>query len=302
MRTFIFPLLLMMLLASGCASRGPLGSYCGPLPEGGAVSAVEEQMAAHQGGGGVEQAGHALDRHQLDPCQPAFINRFFGLAGEDHRQPVQEQGGQAAAPVERFAVAAAKTDTDKPITPVTYTITFDSDGTYKSVTPVPAISPAANLIEFTPTGATKVAIAPDFSSLTQYGNETTVQATSQNGYAAGTLDSTSIDPSGTIVGRFTNGQSKNLAQVALATFNNPAGLNKSGTSLYTKSNTSGVAQVGPSGSGGRGSFTPGALEMSNVDLAQEFSNMIITQRGFQANSKIITTTDQMLEELSNLKR
>ena len=194
------------------------------------------------------------------------------------------------------------TDTKYAVTGGPYTITFNSDGTYKSVTPVPAISPAANLIEFTPTGATKVAIAPDFSSLTQYGNETTVQATSQNGYAAGTLDSTSIDPSGTIVGRFTNGQSKNLAQVALATFNNPAGLNKSGTSLYTKSNNSGVAQVGPSGSGGRGSFTPGALEMSNVDLAQEFSNMIITQRGFQANSKIITTTDQMLEELANLKR
>ncbi|MPN35788.1 Flagellar hook protein FlgE [bioreactor metagenome] len=90
--------------------------------------------------------------------------------------------------------------------------------------------------------------------------------------------------------------------MALATFNNPSGLNKVGDNMYTQSNNSGIAQVGPANSGGRGKFNPGSLEMANVDLAQEFSNMIITQRGFQANSKIISVSDEMLQELANLKR
>lgn len=158
-------------------------------------------------------------------------------------------------------------------------------------------------LEFTPSGgATAMSVELDMSVLTQFGEESTVQATDQNGYAAGTLDTTSIDPSGIIVGKFTNGQNQNLGQVALATFNNPAGLNKVGDNLFSESNNSGVAQIGESGTGGRGKFNPGTLEMANVDLANEFSNMIITQRGFQANSKIITVTDEMLEQLANLKR
>ena len=143
---------------------------------------------------------------------------------------------------------------------------------------------------------------PDFATMTQFGGDSTAQATAQDGYAAGTLSKVTIDPTGTIVGRFTNGQSLNLAQVALAVFNNPAGLNKAGENLFMQSTNSGTAQIGQSDTGGRGKFSPGSLEMSNVDLASEFSNMIVTQRGFQANSKIITTTDTMLEELVNLKR
>ena len=147
-----------------------------------------------------------------------------------------------------------------------------------------------------------MSIAINYDALKQYGGSSTVQITDQNGYAAGTLESTTIDPSGIIVGKFSNGESQNLAQVALATFNNPGGLNKLGDNLFVRSNNSGEPQRGPAGTGGRGTFTPGTLEIANVDLAQEFSNMIITQRGFQANSKIITTTDEMLQELANLKR
>ncbi|WP_312335225.1 flagellar hook protein FlgE [Anaerospora hongkongensis] len=151
------------------------------------------------------------------------------------------------------------------------------------------------------TGATPMSIKANLNAITSYAGESTVQV-EKDGYGAGTLDSKYIDTTGVIVGNFTNGQSKVLGQVALATFNNPSGLNKAGDNLFTKSVNSGEAKVGTAGSGGRGTFNPGNLEMSNVDLAQEFSNMIITQRGFQANSKIITTTDQMLEELANLKR
>ncbi|MCX7779275.1 MAG: flagellar hook-basal body complex protein, partial [Negativicutes bacterium] len=155
-------------------------------------------------------------------------------------------------------------------------------------------------------GVPNLVLTPTFntpgSKMTQFGGASTASAVNQSGYSAGTLDSTTIDPSGVIYGRFTNGQSQAMAQVALATFNNPAGLTKVGDNLFTRSNNSGEPQIGTTGTGGRGTFNPGTLEMANVDLAQEFSNMIITQRGFQANSKIISVTDEMLQELANLKR
>ncbi len=180
-------------------------------------------------------------------------------------------------------------------------IKFKADGTYDQTSTInnmtidPAGGPYAGGGAFT--------ITPDFSKLTQYGaEESTVKATSQDGYAAGTLKSVSIDQSGVIIGTFTNGKNQTLAQVALAVFNNPGGLNKVGDSMFSQSNNSGEPQIGSSETGGRGKFTPGSLEMSNVDLAQEFSEMIVTQRGFQANSKIITTSDEMLQELANLKR
>lgn len=158
-------------------------------------------------------------------------------------------------------------------------------------------------LSFTPeNGANTVYITSNYNALTQYGGESTVKATGQDGYAAGTLNDQEINTAGIIVGKFSNGQSQNLGQVCLATFNNPAGLNKVGGNMFERSNNSGEPQVGTGGSGGRGSFNPGSLEMSNVDLAQEFSNMIVIQRGFQANSKIITVADDMLETLANLKR
>lgn len=194
-------------------------------------------------------------------------------------------------------------------TPQTPTVTGDTvtgtpstlvfDGTGKLDT----ASTTINAITITPAGgAPAYPITPDFSQLTQYGGETTVQAVEQDGYKAGALSQTSIDSSGVVVGLFSNGQSKNLAQIVLASFTNPSGLTKSGDSLFVESTNSGTAQIGKADSGGRGKVSAGTLEMSNVDLAQEFSNMIITQRGFQANSKIITATDEMLQELANLKR
>lgn len=185
------------------------------------------------------------------------------------------------------------------------TITFNGDGTYKAVTTTPlVITPPAGS-PYAGAGPTTVNL--NFAAMTQYGGGGSTTATSnvtvdRDGYTAGTLESKTVSSTGVISGRFSNGQSQDLAQVALASFNNPGGLEKYGESLYVKSNNSGEPRVGTSGTGGRGKFSPGTLEMSNVDLATEFSNMIVTQRGFQANSKVITTTDTMLEELVNLKR
>lgn len=159
-----------------------------------------------------------------------------------------------------------------------------------------------NPVTFTPTDAATVEVAMNYYDLTQYGTDTTVQASEQNGYAAGTLDSVSIDGTGKIIGTFTNGQTQDLAQIAMATFTNPGGLTRMGGSLFAESENSGFASIGTSGSGSRGEIQSGTLEMSNIDLADQFSKMIVAQRGFQSNSKIITVSDEMLEILANLKR
>jgi flagellar hook protein FlgE len=118
----------------------------------------------------------------------------------------------------------------------------------------------------------------------------------------GTLQAFTMSPDGTLVGVFSNGLKSPLAQVALANFNNPPGLEKVGGSMYRTTVNSGNEQLGTAGTAGRGLLTSGALEMSNVDLAAEFTNLIVAQRGFQANSRVITTSDQILEDLVNLKR
>ncbi|MDH4100581.1 MAG: flagellar hook-basal body complex protein [Nitrospirota bacterium] len=122
-----------------------------------------------------------------------------------------------------------------------------------------------------------------------------------NGFG-GLLTSVLVDTNGTITGAFDDGTSFQLAQVALAVFSNQAGLTKAGDSRYTANSGSGVAQVGVAKTGGRGSILTASLEMSNVDLSSEFTNMIITQRGFQSNARTITTSDEMLQELLQLKR
>jgi flagellar hook protein FlgE len=145
-------------------------------------------------------------------------------------------------------------------------------------------------------------ITVDMSTLTGFAGLTTVEAAGQDGRAAGTLQSFTINADGTLLGSFSNGLKQALGRVALSTFTNPAGLEKAGGSLYRTTVNSGDPQIGAAGTGGRGELTGGALEMSNVDLSAEFTNLIIAQRGFQANSRVITTSDELLQELVNLKR
>jgi len=125
---------------------------------------------------------------------------------------------------------------------------------------------------------------------------------SQNGSAAGKIDNISITADGTIMATFGAGQSVAVGQLALATFNNPKGLLKLGSSRFGESQAAGIANVGVAGAGGRGTLIGSALEGSNVDIAQEFTNMILAQRGYQANSKTITVSDELLVETLALKR
>ena len=140
----------------------------------------------------------------------------------------------------------------------------------------------------------------NFSDMTQYANSTTSFPTT-NGNTAGTLQSLSVDSNGVISGAYTNGLVRQEAQIAIAQFTNSAGLTKIGTTIYQESNNSGEANIKTLSDFGM-TVVASALEMSNVDLATEFSEMIITQRGFQANSKITTVADEMLETIVNMKR
>ena len=142
----------------------------------------------------------------------------------------------------------------------------------------------------------------NYNGITQFASQSSTKAYFQDGVKMGYLASFSIDDTGVITGAYDNGNKKPLGRLALATFTNPAGLEKSGESYFVESNNSGRATLNPTGVGGSGKVKAGVLEMSNVDLANEFTEMITTQRGFQANSRTITTSDTMLEEILRLKR
>jgi len=177
-----------------------------------------------------------------------------------------------------------------------HTIEFNSSGQILSATD------SVNITKTLGTGVDDLEATIDFSNLTQVASKTTALGLSQNGFEPGSLQNISVNTSGIIVGTYSNGQNLDLAQVALATFRNSGGLSKVGNTLFAESKNSGTAQIGISGTAGRGVIKPETLEMSNVDLSQEFVDMIITQRGFQANSRIITTSDELLQELVNLRR
>ena len=138
--------------------------------------------------------------------------------------------------------------------------------------------------------------------LTQYASASTTSFQTQDGYPAGMLRSVSVDEAGVVTGSYSNGQLVPLFQVALVDFPSYYGLTKMGNNLYSSSLESGDAMPGLPGTGRLGSISPSSIEMSNVDLAQEFVKMITTQRAFQANSRVITTSDEILNELINIKR
>ncbi|MGE3621573.1 MAG: flagellar hook protein FlgE [Acidimicrobiia bacterium] len=136
----------------------------------------------------------------------------------------------------------------------------------------------------------------------QFAGAGSVAVLTQDGSGIGTLQAFTIGADGVVTGVFSNGRSRPIGQLALASFANPAGLEKVGGSLYRPTVNSGLAQVGAAGTGGRGVLAGSTLEMSNVDLAQEFTNLILSQRGFQANARVITASDELLQDLVNLKR
>ncbi len=140
------------------------------------------------------------------------------------------------------------------------------------------------------------------NTVTQSASKSSTKAFAQDGYTLGYLDNFKIDSTGIITGVYSNGTNRRIGQIALASFTNQGGLEKAGDNTYVESNNSGIANIGESGIAGKGSLLAGALEMSNVDLTDQFTDMIVTQRGFQSNAATIRTADTLLETVLSLKR
>ncbi|WP_286934883.1 MULTISPECIES: flagellar hook protein FlgE [Aminobacterium] len=186
-------------------------------------------------------------------------------------------------------------------------ISFGSDGKIETASATPTM-----FLGFGALGAEDASIKLDFSGrsfgkeeiegVTQYGSAFTTKAYYRDGYEMGVLNDFAVGSDGTVVGVYSNGESRALYRLGLAIFANPSGLEKVGNTAFIESANSGIAQVVSPLEGGAGKISGGSLEMGNVDLSEEFVRLIIAQRGFQANARVVTTSDQVLEELVNMKR
>jgi flagellar hook protein FlgE len=209
---------------------------------------------------------------------------------------------------------AAATDTYTQIG--TGSMTFTTAGALQSLTPNPPTTVATTFV-----GAAAQTITADFGSaitppvtipptvagtgldgITQFAGASNVSSQQQDGYASGSLSGIGVDGTGVVRGMYTNGQQLAIGQLAVAKFQANESLGRAGNNMWIETRDSGNAALGTAGSGGRGAVSSGALEGSNVDLAQQFVDLIAHQRAFEANSKTITTADEMLQTLQNIKR
>ena len=204
----------------------------------------------------------------------------------------------------------------------TFTVSFDNNGTLQAVTDsagnnsnptgeiilqasytVPESNADADGNPYRQTMNINLGtIGSMINTVTQSASASSTKAFYQDGYTLGYLENFKIDSTGTITGVYSNGTNRAIGQLAMATFANQNGLEKAGDNTYVKSNNSGEAKINASGIAGAGSMLAGALEMSNVDLTEQMTDMIVTQRGFQSNAKTITTADTLLETVLSLKR
>lgn len=178
------------------------------------------------------------------------------------------------------------------------TLEFDNAGaidttTFPSSVTIAGINPG--------TGAANMSLTMDFNTATQYGSPFSVSNLIQDGFATGRLSGIDISDTGVITSRFTNGQSKVLGQIAVATFNNPQGLRQMGDTSWAETYDSGAPLVAAPGAGAAGLIESGALEGSNVDLTEQLVGMITAQRNFQANAQVITTADTITQTIINIR-
>ena len=183
----------------------------------------------------------------------------------------------------------------------TGTISFNPDGSINAISPNPPV------VTFTPTGGASsqnitLNLGDNFAGVTQTSSSSVVSALTQNGSSAASLSNINIDQYGYIVGVFSNGQSRQLAQILVATFPNVNGLISVGDNMFTVSANTGDPLIGAPGESTGTTIQSGALEQSNVDLSEEFTRMIVSQRGFQASARIVTVSDTLLQEITNLVR
>ena len=185
---------------------------------------------------------------------------------------------------------------------VTGSLRFNSNGSLASFHPATITFSANNGSQSGQNVSLNFGLGTDFNGLTSFDKDSSTESISQDGYTGGTLNGVKVDETGTIIGAFTNGQSFGLAKVALASFTNNEGLQSEGGNVFSQTANSGEAVIGAAGTGDKGTIAASKLEASNVDLSRALTDLIVIQRGFQANSKTITTSDEMLNTLLQLKQ
>jgi flagellar hook protein FlgE len=245
----------------------------------------------------------------IDPANPEYTQsvQVYDTKGTPHVLTLVFD--KTAASTWTVSVTAPTADLTGATTPPSTTIsgpttlTFNANGQLTS--------PTADITIPTQTwanGATSPVITWDIippsgpATITSFDAPSAAPSITQNGSAAGQIDSITVDNAGQIIASFGAGQTVTLGQIAMANFNNPKGLQKLGSNRYGETQSAGVANIGVAGTGGRGTITGNALESSNVDMSQEFTKMILAERGYQANARSITTADEVLQETLNLKR
>lgn len=204
-----------------------------------------------------------------------------------------------------YSVSIPDADVSSPLTPVTGTISFDTSGRLAS----PAVTDAMPTLAITglASGAADMNVTWGLfngasSRLTQFAQTSAISAVSQDGNPAAQLIRVGLGDSGAVLAQYSNGQQVKVGQLAMASVRNPESLLSVGNNAYQLSARSALPAIGLPGTGGRGTILGGAIENSTVDIAREFTNLIILQRGYQANSRVVTTVDEISQETINLKR
>lgn len=251
-------------------------------------------------------------------AQPQFARdvRVFDSLGRAHNLTMAFLKDAAGSNTWRTEIYGPAAEIDPAAMPsgtvATGTVTFAGDGSLAAASFTPALAGAASgevgIRWAASSGAADSSIAVDYGTpgatdgLTQFASATDVAFVTQNGAEIGKLNGVTISDEGYLVGSFTNGEERRLYKLPVATFANPAALDPRTGNVYAQTDQSGEYNLRTAGTGGAGSIIPASLEGANVDLADEFTKMIVTQRAYSANSRVISTTDQMLEELISLRR
>ena len=204
-----------------------------------------------------------------------------------------------------YSISIPNADVTNPVTPVTGTLTFDSNGTLTDP-PVGGTMPSIQITGLAD-GASDLDLTWNLYDgarprLTQYAQPSAVSANEQDGSPAAQLVRVGLGNGGIVLAQYSNGEQKVVGQLAMAAVRNPESLISVGNSNYQLSARSALPAIGLPNTGGRGKIIGGAIESSTVDIAKEFTNLIVLQRGYQANSRVVTTVDQLSQEAINLKR
>jgi len=290
--------------ATGMRTQGWLADATGAIDTNGTVDdiQVDASRSLAKATGNVFMGGNLSAN--IDGAGTANLTMgVYDSLGDLQQAAVRfTRGGVAGAPTNVWTWQVMDTSVTPPVAGTgTGTVTFDANGQIDAATP-PTVTTAAT-IPGSAGSTTPTPVTLDFGKMTQLAATTSATVTSQDGLAAGTVTDVYISPNdGAVSLVYSNGLSEEIGQVALARFANSSGLMQSEGTTFMAGLNSGDAQIGAASSGGRGGIASGRLEASNVDMAQEFTNMILAQRGFQASSRIITTSDEILQELVNLKR